>query len=191
MGGREGFQDGFYLEVPSKCIHATIKKFDFLWTQKGNIPWATEERTVQDKTHGAAKMNFSFNLNNCCQSTFCSNCPAPSRAWQTTAIKGISNAPAGDTIKCFLPFWQTVCHYSSSPTVTLPCHGCNSWAFQKPVVDLHTEIIDLCNTSPSLFVIYIFPYDLNTVIVPLSVLVLLLLYTGPLGLTGEISMTEF
>lgn len=122
---------------------------------------------------------------------FCSNCPALSRALQTTTIKRISNAPAGETIKRFLPFWQTICHYFSSPTVTLPCHGCNSLAFQKPVVDLHTEIIDLCNTSPSLFVIYIFPYNLNTVIVHLSVLVLLLLYTGPLGLAGEISMTGF
>jgi len=57
-------------------------------------------------------------------------------------------------------------------------------AFQKPVVDLHTEIIDLCNISPSLFVIYIFPYNLNTVLVPLSVLVMLLLCTVPSGLAG-------
>lgn len=64
-------------------------------------------------------------------------------------------------------------------------------AFQKPVVDLHTEIIDLCSTSPSLFVIYIFPYSLNTVIVPLSVFVLLLLYTVPSGLAGEIGMIWF
>lgn len=72
--------------------------------------------------------------------------------------------------------------------VTLPCHGCNSLAFQKPVVDLHTEIIDLCSTSPSLFVICIFPYSLNAVIVPLLAFVLLLLYTVPLGLAGEISV---
>lgn len=75
--------------------------------------------------------------------------------------------------------------------VTLPCHGCNSLAFQKPVVDLHTEIIDLCSTSPSLFVIYIFPYSLNAVIVPLLAFVLLLLYTAPLGLAGEISVIWF
>lgn len=141
--------------------------------------------------HGAAKMNFVINLNNCCQTTFCSSCPAPSGALQTTTIKRISSAPAGEIIKCFLPFWETVCHYFSSPTVTLPCHGYNFLASQKPVADLHTEIIDLCNTSPSLFVIYIFPYNLNTVIVPLSILVLLLLYTVPSGLAGEISMIGF
>lgn len=72
--------------------------------------------------------------------------------------------------------------------MTLPCHGCNFWAFQKPVVDLHIEIIDLCNASPSLFAIYIFPYNLNIVIVPRSICVLLLLYTVPLGLAGDIMM---
>lgn len=72
--------------------------------------------------------------------------------------------------------------------MTLPCHGCNFGAFQKPVVDLHIEIIDLRNASPSLFAIYIFPYNLNIVIVPLSIFVLLLLYTVPLGLAGGIMM---
>lgn len=120
---------------------------------------------------------------------FCSNCPAPSRASQTTITKRTSNAQ--------LERWLDTSYLSDKLFVTifpLPLWhslGCNFLAFQKPVVDLHTEIIDLCNTSPSLFVIYIFSYNLNTVIIPLSILVLLLLYTVLSGLAGEISVTKF
>lgn len=60
----------FYLELPTKCIHMILKIFYFPLTQKENIPWAVQKMTAQDKMHGAAKMNFFFNLNNCCQTTF-------------------------------------------------------------------------------------------------------------------------
>lgn len=148
--------------------------------------------TTQDKMPDPAKINFFLNLNSCCQTTlFWQQLPSSIQSLAKHNNKKITTAPAGEMIKCFSPFWQTICHYFSSPTVAMPCHGCNFLSFQKPVVGLQTEIIDFCSTSPSLFVIYIFPYSLNTVIVPLSVFVLLLLYTVLLGLAGEIGMIWF
>lgn len=47
-----------------------INNFSFPLTQKENIPSAIQKTTAQDKMHGAAKINFFFNLNNCCQTTF-------------------------------------------------------------------------------------------------------------------------